>query len=639
VLREAVPKKAVPSERIKRYPIPIGKGLGLLLFFLTPAFSYVLFGYVTGNLPNIPLQLASLNILWMAVFYVALFLLCGTTRAAIPVVSFFLFIVSLAETFVMSFRGVPIMLWDVLAFRTAMTVAGHYVFTPSIQMGIAGIALFLWNVLCWLFPVQVRGWKHRLLLALGGSGGILAFVLYFFLTLIPAMGLEINMWELADTYDRTGYILSTAVSLRYMVKKSPSGYSLARLRQLCSQIIKEMDEAEGPPASGEEGSIEGGRAGQERGSQPVNLICIMNESLADLKVAGDFTTDQPYFPFLDSLTENTVRGSLCVPVFGAMTSNTEFEFLVGDSMALLPANVIAYQFYVQPGVRSLVSTLKDQGYRSVAIHPFPGSNWNRDTCYRNMGFDEFLAWEAFEATGSELLRNYVSDRGCYWKVIDAVENKEKPEDRLFLFTVTMQNHGGYEEAFDNFPQEVRLTGPLAGRYPKADQYLSLMKKSDEAFEELIAYFKDYPEPTMIVMFGDHQPGLEDAFYDEIAGRPSFEVPDAERLMWYQTPFVIWTNYEQPSVDMGKLGAVYLSSYVLDLAGLAMSPYNQFLLRMSQELPVVHPIGVYGRDGSYHSWEQAESGDDPYHVLVRDYGYMVYNHSMDRRTVQELFSVP
>ena len=71
MLREAVPKKAVPSERIKRYPIPIGKGLGLLLFFLTPAFSYVLFGYVTGNLPNIPLQLASLNILWMAVFYVA----------------------------------------------------------------------------------------------------------------------------------------------------------------------------------------------------------------------------------------------------------------------------------------------------------------------------------------------------------------------------------------------------------------------------------------------------------------------------------------------------------------------------------------------------------------------------------------
>ena len=33
-----------------------------------------------------------------------------------------------------------------------------------------------------------------------------------------------------------------------------------------------------------------------------------------------------------------------------------------DSMALLPANSIAYQFNVKPGTYSMVSTLKDQGY-------------------------------------------------------------------------------------------------------------------------------------------------------------------------------------------------------------------------------------------------------------------------------------
>ena len=83
---------------------------------------------------------------------------------------------------------------------------------------------------------------------------------------------------------------------------------------------------------------------------------------------------------MDSLEENTVRGSLCVPVFGSMTSNTEFEFLTGDSMALLPANSIAYQFNVKPGTYSMVSTLKDQGYYSVAMHPYPGENWNRVEC-------------------------------------------------------------------------------------------------------------------------------------------------------------------------------------------------------------------------------------------------------------------
>ena len=144
----------------------------------------------------------------------------------------------------------------------------------------------------------------------------------------------------------------------------------------------------------------------------------MNESLAELKTAGDFTTNTEYFPFMDSLEENTVRGSLCVPVFGSMTSNTEFEFLTGDSMALLPANSIAYQFNVKPGTYSMVSTLKDQGYYSVAMHPYPGENWNRVECYQNMGFDAFLDQEFYE--GSEELRNYVSDEADYQKLMQVV---------------------------------------------------------------------------------------------------------------------------------------------------------------------------------------------------------------------------
>lgn len=106
--------------------------------------------------------------------------------------------------------------------------------------------------------------------------------------------------------------------------------------------------------------------------QPTNIICIMNESLSDLAVDGDFTTNIDYLPFLHSLTENTVKGKLCMPVFGAMTSNSEFEFLIGDSMYLMPRGSVAYQFYVNPGVRSMVSTVRDQGYIPVAMHPVPG---------------------------------------------------------------------------------------------------------------------------------------------------------------------------------------------------------------------------------------------------------------------------
>ena len=57
-----------------------------------------------------------------------------------------------------------------------------------------------------------------------------------------------------------------------------------------------------------------------------------------------------------------------MPVFGSMTSNSEFEFLTGDSVAMLPSNSIAYQFNVKPDARTMVSTMKDQGYRTVAMH-------------------------------------------------------------------------------------------------------------------------------------------------------------------------------------------------------------------------------------------------------------------------------
>lgn len=107
----------------------------------------------------------------------------------------------------------------------------------------------------------------------------------------------------------------------------------------------------------------------------------------------------------------------------------------------------------------------------------------------------------------EKLRNYVSDKGNYDRLISRYEEKA-PGEKLFIFNVTMQNHGGYEESFPEFQEEIEATGDVAG-YPQANRYLSLMKKSDEAFEYLIDYFSQVEEPTMIVMFGDHPGGCRD----------------------------------------------------------------------------------------------------------------------------------
>lgn len=603
--------------------------IGTACLLLVPCASYVLFELVTGNLAAVPSYMAALNIGWIYVLYLAAFAVCGRTRIAVPLVSVSLYLISLAEAFVVAFRGRPIMFWDVFALRTAISVSGNYSFVITRAMKLAFLGLLAVNLLAWALPLRVKGWKPRLLFAGGSAGLAVGFGLWFFGYLAPAWGLGINMWAVNETYREYGYVLSTAVSFRYAVKKKPEGYSQARIRQIYEEIIGKDEEllaSNGDVGMQAEGDI-----------TPVNIICIMNESLADLQTAGDFETNREYFPFLNGLEENAVRGSLCVPVFGSMTSNTEFEFLTGDSMALLPSNCIAYQFYIHPGTYGLTSTLKDQGYRPVAVHPYPRENWNRDESYRNMGFDDFLDIEDFEGSGE--LRNYVSDRANYEKLIELVEAKENPSDRLFLFNVTMQNHGGYESTYENFDQEIWLTGDLEGKYPKTDQFLSLMKASDDALEYLTGYFEQSGEPTMIVMFGDHQPSVEDGFFDEIAGQPSEQVPDSQRIMWYETPFLIWTNYEMKSEDKGPMGAVYLSSEVLKRAGLSMTPFNQFMLEMEEQLPVIHPLGCYDRQGNYYTWEAVAGEQSPYRKLISDYQCLVYNHCFDANTYEKMFTVP
>ncbi|MBR5268329.1 MAG: sulfatase-like hydrolase/transferase [Lachnospiraceae bacterium] len=596
--------------------------IGLFGLLCAPFLSFVLFEYVTGNLSSIPIKMALLNVYWIALLYLLVFAVTSSSRLTLGIASVIVYVISLAETFVVSFRGRPIMLSEVLAINTALSVAGSYSFDISREMVLAGVAVVGMNVLLWFFPVKLSSLRARISnLALCVCGVCLG-VYGFYGTIMPKMQLGVNLWSISDSYREGGFILSSAVSLKYMVKEEPEGYSNAELEKIY-QEASGLVEARSQQISAD-------------AIQPVNLICIMNESLSELKVNGDYETNVPYFPFLDNLSENTIKGSLCVPVYGSLTSNTEYEFLTGDTMALLPHNSIAYQFFVKPGSLSVVSTLKNQGYRAVAMHPYPGENWNRINCYNNMGFDEFWDEEAYQ--GSEIARHYVTDKADYDKIIELVEAKEDPNEKLFVFNVTMQNHGGYEEIHENFTQDVWLTGELEGKYPKVDQYLSLMKASDEAIEYLMDYFGSCEEPTMIVMFGDHQPGVENEFFEDISGVLNSEMPRDMQLMWYETPFYIWTNYDIQEENMGRLSSIYLASHVLDKANLKITPYDAFLVELSKNVPVIHSLGCYTPDGEFFLWEEVDTGKSIVSEQVIKYENLVYNHSIDTNEMQKLYQI-
>ena len=344
-----------------------------------------------------------------------------------------------------------------------------------------------------------------------------------------------------------------------------------------------------------------GAGSQDDAQELPNIIVVMNESFADLGVLGQLQTNQDYMPYLHSLQEgceNTVTGMLNVSVCGGNTANTEFEFLTGNTMAFLPQGSIPYQQYITGERESLASYLRGLGYETVATHPYNATGWERDKVYPWLGFEKSIFVD--EYVGASRVRNYVSDAACAEKIISLYENKEEGKP-LFVFNVTMQNHGGYQDEYENFVPDVYAEGI---DNISVSQYLSLVKLSDESLETLISYFSSVDEKTMVVFFGDHQPS------DTVAapilaqnGMAWNALSEEQQKLRYQVPYVIWANYDIAEESGADTSANYLGAEVLLRAGIPTTAYQNFLLTLKEEYPIISAVRTVDSEGT----EEAAAG--------------------------------
>lgn len=581
----------------------------IIVYGLAPSFGYIMFETVTGNLGEIGGIYLAMNLMCFYLLYLLAICLAGSFWAGAIGVNALLTVVALAEYFVVEFRAQPIMLRDVLAMGTAATVAGNYSYHITVKL-VAAVALmglysfFLYRL---RMPWPFRLWWKRLLAAAGGIGICAAGLWFLYVPVYLSTFMYVNLWNPLESYESQGFLLCTVLQAPYMFPKAPEGYRDETLGQILEKA-EELMETEGKAWSVDTNVV------------PTNIICIMNESFSDLRQVGDFDTNVAVMPFFDSLKENCLKGNLYMPVFASITANSEYEFLTGNSMAFAPANSIPFQLYMRKPTYGLVSNLKSQGYRAVGIHPYIASNWNRDEAYDALGFDEFLDEQDFE--DPDYVRGYISDQCTYEKIISLTEGKKAGEP-LFLFAVTMQNHGGYEEEFEG---DVHLTDYQD--MPKTEQYLSLVKKSDEALEYLLSYYEKAEEPTMILMFGDHQPGIEEEFYEALYGQSLDDLEEEEYLRRYITPFVIWTNYDTPSKNVDKLSTQYLSTALMERANLPLTRYQYFLDLMSRKVPVIHLIGYYKNDGTWENWDVWKEKED--YPLFHDYYILEYGNMFGKK---------
>lgn len=633
--------------------------LMLLLMAAAPFVMLIAVERLNGNFITeflIPKEDIWENYVVYLLLYIAVFAVSGSVRVSVMTVSPVLLLFGIANMYVKEFKGSPLVPMDFSSIKTAGNVAAGYTYEIGFEIAF-GVCLtaMLMAMACRLaMPKKGRPARIALrLLSLLVVGG-LAYTFYYTDT-VADYGLKPDFFNQTRGYKNHGAVLEFTLNTKYLKLMTPTGYDAGQIEGIVDNSIAEN----GTPNILETALVRQGMDAQEasvktnvptaveQGKTP-NIIVIMNESFSDLSVVGDIETNVPYMPYIDSIKDETIQGNVYVSTIGTGTSNTEYEFLTGNTMAFLPAGSNAYQLYVQERQPSLVSTLMSQGFSANAFHPYFESSWNRPQVYEDMGFEDFISVE--DLFGQELVDKYVNSGYSYnlykrllrqkypgekillrrfvsdaydFKTIEKMYEEKDPDQPMFLFNVTMQNHSSYNQKYDNFEQEVYLTS-TKGDYPKTDQYLSLIKKTDEAFEELLNYFKTVDEPTIILMFGDHQPFIEDSFYSEVMGQSISEMDGETQQKRYITRFILWANYDIPTGWVDEISMNYLGTLLTQVSGLQMTKYNQYLAGLYTKLPVITAMGCRDAQGDFFQADE----ENPLESEITGYRNVAYNNLAD-----------
>ena len=555
-----------------------------------------------------------LGLIWYYLIAGALWLLRGKTVPAARMASTLFFVIGNADHYVLRFRGRSIFPSDLLTLQTAANVAGSYDYTPDLLQAAAYVIFVLYLLALHTLPRQEQPRRPRWFVAVPGVLAAAAYLFVFFKTpFLAELGVEPDLW----TTRGNGFLLNFTVSLRYSQVEEPKGYSQAEVTALASEVCSTGAGADGAPSS--------------EAVVPTNIIVVMNEAFSDFSIL-DIETSGDTMPFYHSLTENAVKGYVCSSVFGGTTANSEYEFLTGNTMSFLPAGTVPYHMFVQDGDPALPHQMSALGYDTMAIHPYYKSGWNRVAVYDAFGFQSTRFLSDF--THRDLVRTYVSDRADYAEVLDLLDAAERP---LFLFNVTMQNHSAYNLEWTNLEKTVWLEGALKGRHPWVDQYLSCVQESDAALEELISALSEREEPTLLLLFGDHQPQLNSSFYEDAFGKPLDQLTAAEEQLRHMTPFLIWANYDIEEMDGLVLSINYLSSLLLETANLPLTGYQQFLSQLRQLVPVINAVG-YRETGGTDTASRSELSLEAQSGVLQ-YEQLQYNQLFDRDVRLDSFFLP
>lgn len=576
--------------------------LSILVIIFFPVFAFYRLEPLINNISNCSSNAPIYNIIFILLILICVYGITANTGLSVAIGGGAIYAYYLTAYFTLQFRGTPLLFSDILSAKTAMGVAGNYTFVLNNRIVTTFYILFFLSSLSFAIEVEKKNLKIRLINAVVcltiGICGILCSV---FTDYLENKGFTTTPFLPKQCAQANGLLLNGIMSAHASILEKPEGYS----REIVEGIIDNYS----------------GFASEYPTSDVMpNIIVIMNESFTDIDYLETVKTSEDMLPKFKAMSENCIKGTLISSILGGNTPNSEFECLTGCSLAFLPTGMVAFQQLINSEVPSMASMLKNLGYTTTALHLYDPSYFDRQRVYPLLGIDTFIS-EANYSRDAVVVEYFKDEYAADWSTYKLIENEfesKKDEDKMFLFCVTIQNHGGYWGGLN----DVKILGVDQGA-DYANEYLTLLNKSDDAFADLIEYFSNVDEPTLIVMYGDHQPYL---FADDyVSIWDGYDYTDEQkRYMQAKVPFVIWANYDIEEADMGEMSIDYLGPTIMQAAGLPMSDYYAYLDKLRETIPVVSAVCFVDENNNhFYNYKNTQYAD-----ILTEYEFLQYNYLKD-----------
>jgi hypothetical protein len=280
-----------------------------------------------------------------------------------------------------------------------------------------------------------------------------------------------------------------------------------------------------------------------------HLVVVQSESFFDPRPFFDGIRPE-VLKNIDALNAASLcHGKLGVPAWGANTVRTEFAFLSGLAEEQLGVHRFnPYRQLARAGIPTLASVLKDQGYRTVCVHPYPAGFYCRDQVFPLLGFDTFIDIRSF--TEARKSGPYVGDIALAEKVCSLLgDTAAQP---IFVFVITMENHGPlhWEKAGPDDAARLYASPPPEG-CEDLTIYLRHLRNADRMAGMLRDRLAAMSHPARLCWFGDHVPIMPRVY--ETLG-----LPDG------RTDYFIWGNDrtagngKQQDIKVEDLGRLLLT---------------------------------------------------------------------------------